>query len=61
MTVRAIKAGAIEFLTKPFRDQDLLDAVQLGIEQDRVRRREGAAIAGLQRALRTRSPRASGR
>ena len=33
MTVRAIKAGAIEFLTKPFRDQDLLDAVQLGVEK----------------------------
>jgi FixJ family two-component response regulator len=38
MTVRAMKAGAIEFLTKPFRDQDLLDAVQLGLERDRVRR-----------------------
>ena len=47
MTVRAIKAGAIEFLTKPFRDQDLLDAVQLGIEKDRVRRRDGAATAEL--------------
>ena len=41
MTVRAIKAGAIEFLTKPFRDQDLLDAVQLGVEKDRARRRDG--------------------
>jgi FixJ family two-component response regulator len=51
MTVRAIKAGAIEFLTKPFRDQDLLDAVQLGIERDRVRRQEGAALAGLQKRL----------
>ncbi len=38
MSVRAIKAGAIEFLTKPFRDQELLDAVQHGIEQDRVQR-----------------------
>ena len=37
MTVRALKAGAIEFLTKPFRDQDMLDAVQIGIEQDRKR------------------------
>jgi FixJ family two-component response regulator len=35
MSVRAIKAGAIEFLLKPFRDQDLLDAIQTGIERDR--------------------------
>jgi FixJ family two-component response regulator len=43
MTVRAMKAGAIEFLTKPFRDQDLLDAVQLAFQRDRDRRvREGA-------------------
>ncbi len=39
MTVRAMKAGAVEFLTKPFRDQDLLDAIQLGLEKDRSRRR----------------------
>ena len=38
MTVRAMKAGAVEFLTKPFRDQDMLDAVQLGLERDRARR-----------------------
>jgi FixJ family two-component response regulator len=38
MTVRAMKAGAVEFLTKPFRDQDLLDAVQLALERDRERR-----------------------
>ena len=48
MTVRAIKAGAIEFLTKPFRHQDLLDAVQVGIEKDRVRRQDAAATGGLQ-------------
>lgn len=48
MTVRAIKAGAIEFLTKPFRDQELLDAVQTGIEQDRLRRQQAAGMAGLQ-------------
>jgi FixJ family two-component response regulator len=48
MTVRAIKAGAIEFLTKPFRHQDLLDAVQVGIERDRMRRRDAAGVAGLQ-------------
>src|ERR1700722_12768043 len=40
MTVKAMKAGAVEFLTKPFRDQDLLDAIQQGIETDRVARRE---------------------
>lgn len=47
MSVRAMKAGAIEFLTKPFRDQDLLDAIQQGIEKDRIRRREAAAAADL--------------
>ena len=57
MTVRAIKAGAIEFLTKPFRDQDLLDAVQVGIERDRVRRREASAVAELQEQLGTLSAR----
>ena len=39
MTVRAMKAGAIEFLPKPFRDQDMLDAVQAGLERDRDRRK----------------------
>jgi FixJ family two-component response regulator len=38
MTVKAMKAGAIEFLTKPFRDQDMLDAVQLALTRDRTRR-----------------------
>ena len=47
MSVRAIKAGAIEFLTKPFHDQELLDAIQLGIERDRAWRRDAAAVAGL--------------
>jgi FixJ family two-component response regulator len=42
MTVRAMKAGAVEFLTKPFRDQDLLDAIQIALDRDRGRRqREG--------------------
>ena len=40
MSVRAMKAGAVEFLTKPFRDQDLLDAVRIAIERDRARREE---------------------
>lgn len=44
MTVRAMKAGAIEFLTKPFRDQDLLDAIQHAIERDRTARRERVAL-----------------
>src|SRR5262245_47683150 len=39
MTVRAMKAGAVDFLTKPFRDQDLLDAVTMAIERDRARRK----------------------
>lgn len=49
MSVRAIKAGAIEFLTKPFRHQDLVDAIYIGIERDRFRRRAMATIAELQR------------
>lgn len=50
MTVQAMKGGAIEFLTKPFRDQDLLDAVNLGLARDRVRRAQNEALS----ALRTR-------
>jgi FixJ family two-component response regulator len=42
MTVRAMKAGAVEFLPKPFRDQDMLDAVQTGLERDRARRRSAS-------------------
>jgi len=44
MTVRAMKAGAVEFLTKPFRDQDLLDAVQIALERDRTRRKQDNAV-----------------
>ncbi len=46
-SVRAMKAGAMEFLTKPFRDQDLLDAIQQALERDRVARRHQAEIAEL--------------
>lgn len=44
MTVQAMKAGAIEFLTKPFRDQDLLDAVNVGLARDRARRENEASL-----------------
>ena len=47
MTVQAIKAGAIEFLTKPFRDQDLLDAVNIGLARDRARRQDEDALNAL--------------
>src|SRR5262249_42819595 len=48
MSVRAMKSGAIEFLTKPLREQELLDAVQAGIDRDRVRRGDAKLVAGLQ-------------
>lgn len=47
MSVQAMKGGAIEFLTKPFRDQDLLDAIQLGLARDRARRDNEEALADL--------------
>jgi len=49
MTVRAMKAGAVEFLTKPFDDQVLLDAVQAAIERDRARRQQAAGLTALKR------------
>ena len=47
MSVRAMKSGAIEFLTKPFRDQDLLDAIYAGLEKSRTRRNEMTALTDL--------------
>jgi len=57
MTVRAMKAGAIEFLTKPFRDQDLLDAIHVALERDRTRRQQEAEIATLRERLESLTPR----
>src|SRR3982075_2464920 len=47
MTVRAMKSGAVEFLTKPFRDDDLLDAIHQALERDQAQRREDSEIADL--------------
>jgi FixJ family two-component response regulator len=57
MSVRAMKAGAVEFLTKPFRDQDLLDAIQVGLERDQARRQREAEIAILQERFEGLTPR----
>jgi FixJ family two-component response regulator len=57
MSVQAIKGGAIEFLTKPFRDQDLLDAIQLGLARDRVWLENERAIAALRERFETLTPR----
>jgi FixJ family two-component response regulator len=57
MTVRAMKAGAMEFLTKPFRDQDMLDAVQLGLERDRQRRDAEGSVADLKSNFELLTPR----
>ena len=57
MTVRAMKAGAVEFLTKPVRHQDLLEAIQHAIERDRARRDDEDAVAGLRTQFETLSPR----
>jgi FixJ family two-component response regulator len=57
MTVRAMKAGAIDFLTKPFRDQDMLDAVDAAIEKDRQRRREEGAAQEVLRLAAALTPR----
>jgi FixJ family two-component response regulator len=57
MTVRAMKGGAVDFLTKPFRDQDMLDAVMTAIERDRKRREADKIVANLQTLFETLSPR----
>jgi FixJ family two-component response regulator len=57
MSVQAMKGGAIEFLTKPFRDQDLIDAVEAGLARDRVRRERDRALLGLRGRFHTLSPR----
>ena len=57
MTVQAMKAGAVEFLTKPFRDQDLLDAIQQALERDRKAREQRAKIEKLHSRYRALTPR----
>ena len=57
MTVQAMKAGAVAFLTKPFRDQDLLDAIQQALERDRKGREQRAKIEELQSRYRSLTPR----
>ena len=57
MTVQAMKGGAVDFLTKPFRDQDMLDAVTVAIERDRKRREAGKIVANLQTHFETLTPR----
>ena len=57
MSVQAMKGGAIEFLTKPFRDQELLDAIQLGLSRDRARRESEKALAALRERFESLSPR----
>ncbi len=57
MTVRAMKAGAVEFLTKPFRDQDLLDAIQIALERDRTRRVQETEVAKLRERYESLTPR----
>jgi FixJ family two-component response regulator len=57
MSVQAMKGGAIEFLTKPFRDQDLIDAIQLGLARDRARRENEKALGALRARFDSLSPR----
>ena len=57
MTVRAMKAGAVDFLTKPFRDQDMLDAVAAAIERDRERRKEEKVLSEVRSRFASLTPR----
>ena len=57
MSVKAMKAGAVEFLTKPFRDQDLLDAVKVALERSRVSRTNEKVISELKTKFQTLTPR----
>jgi FixJ family two-component response regulator len=57
MSVQAMKGGAVEFLTKPFRDQELLDGIQLGLSRDRIRRENEKALADLRERFGSLSPR----
>jgi len=57
MSVQAMKGGAIEFLTKPFRDQDLLDAIQLGLSRDRARLKNEKSLTALKERFQSLSPR----
>jgi FixJ family two-component response regulator len=61
MSVRAMKAGAIDFLTKPFRDQDMLDAIMRALEHDRKRRESEGAISHLRTRFESLSPRGENR
>jgi FixJ family two-component response regulator len=57
MSVRAMKAGAVDFLSKPFRDQDMIDAVSTAIERDRQRRSSDGGVAQIRERFATLSPR----
>src|SRR6266849_6712666 len=57
MTVRAMKSGAVEFLTKPFHDQDLLDAIHQALDRDRVTRQQQINLAGLRKRYEALTPR----
>src|ERR1700752_2439463 len=57
MSVQAMKGGAIEFLTKPFRDQDLVDAIEVGLARDRARLQNEQDMAGLRERFGSLSPR----
>jgi FixJ family two-component response regulator len=57
MTVKAMKSGAVEFLTKPFNDQDLLDAIHVALDRDRTARQHQGALSTLQRRYGSLTPR----